>query len=199
MEKLITYNEIHRLRKEGFSNSAIAKKLKISRNRVIEYGKMTPDEFYLFAISLQSRGKKLDPFREKILEWLKEHPDLSGAQVFDWLEEKLEFSSVSEGTVRNYVNELRESYHIPKVISEREFSAVPELPMGQQIQVDFGQTKVPKLDGTYIRLYFIGFILAHSRYKYVEWLDRPFRANDLIRMHENAFHYFEGMSKNTSV
>lgn len=195
MEKLIIYNEIHRLRKEGFSNSAIAKKLKISRNRVIEYGKMNPDEFYLFAISLQSRGKKLDPFRDKILEWLKEHPDLSGAQIFDWLEEKLKFSSVSEGTVRNYVNELRESYHLPKVVSEREFSAVPELPMGQQIQVDFGQTKVPKLDGTYKRLYFIGFILSHSRYKYVEWLDRPFRANDLIRMHENAFHFFGGMSK----
>ncbi|MDQ0254605.1 transposase [Evansella vedderi] len=83
MEKLITYNEIHRLRSEGFSNSSIARKLKISRNRVIEYGKMTPEEFYLFAISLQTRSKKLDPYREEILEWIKEHPDLTGAQVFD--------------------------------------------------------------------------------------------------------------------
>ncbi|MCM3364894.1 hypothetical protein [Niallia sp. MER TA 168] len=53
------YNEIHRLRSNGFSNSAIARKLKISRNGVIEYGKMSPDEFYLFAISLQSRSKTL--------------------------------------------------------------------------------------------------------------------------------------------
>ncbi|MFD1637176.1 IS21 family transposase, partial [Evansella tamaricis] len=89
MERLLIYKEVHRLRGEGFSNSAIAKKLKISRNRVIEYGKMTPEEFYLFAISLQSRSKKLDPFREEILGWIKEHPDLSGAQVFDWLEDKL--------------------------------------------------------------------------------------------------------------
>ena len=194
VEKLTIYNDIHRLRSEGFSNSAIARKLKISRNRVIDYGKMTPDEFYLFAISLQGRSKKLDPFREKILGWLKEHPDLSGAQVLDWLEEKLNVSSVTEGTVRNYVNELREAYHIPKVVSEREFSTVPELPMGQQIQVDFGQKRIPTTDGTYKRLYFIGFVLAHSRYKYVEWLDRPFRATDLIRMHENAFRYFGGMS-----
>jgi transposase len=191
VEKLMIYNEIHRLRSEGFSNSAIARKLKISRNRVIEYGRMTPDEFYLFAISLQSRSKKLDPFREEILGWLKEYPDLSGAQVFDWLGEKLNVSSVTEGTVRNYVNELREAYHIPKMIPEREFSAVPELPMGQQIQVDFGQIRVSTTDGTYKRLYFIAFVLAHSRYKYVEWLDRPFRASDLIRMHENAFRYFE--------
>jgi transposase len=194
VEKLTIYNEIHRLRSEGFSNSAIARKLNISRNRVIEYGQMSPEEFYLFALSLQSRSKKLDPFRDKILGWLKEHPDLSGAQIFDWLEEKLNVDSVSEGTVRNYVSELREAYHIPKMLSEREFSAVPELPMGQQIQVDFGQERVPTTDGKYKRLYFIGFVLAHSRYKYVEWLDRPFRAIDLIRMHENAFQYFGGMS-----
>ncbi|WP_329955859.1 IS21 family transposase [Calidifontibacillus erzurumensis] len=194
MEKLTIYNEIHRLRREGFSNSAIARKLKISRNRVIDYGKMTPDEFHLFAISLQSRSKKLDPFREKILEWLKEHPDLSGAQVFDWLQEKENFSSVTEGTVRNYVNELRETYHIPKVLSEREYSTVPELPMGQQLQVDFGQIRVPTTKGTHMRLYFIGFVLAHSRYKYIEWLDRPFRAKDLIQMHENAFRFFGGMT-----
>lgn len=195
VEKLTIYNEIHRLRSEGFSNSAIARKLKISRNRVIDYVKMTPDEFFLFAISLQSRSKKLDPFREKILGWLKEHPDLSGAQVLDWLEEKLDVNSVTEGTVRNYVNELRETYHIPKVLSERDYSTVPELPMGLQIQVDFGQKRLPTTDGKYKRLYFIGFVLAHSRYKYVEWLDRPFRTSDLIRMHENAFRFYGGMSE----
>lgn len=179
-----------------FFNSSITGKLKISRNRVIEYGKISPDEFYLFAISLQSRSEKLDPFREDILGWLKEHPDLSGAQIFDWLEEKLKVDSVTEGTVRNYVNELREAYHyhIPKVVSEREFSVVPELPMGQQIQVDFGQKRMPTTDGKYKRLYFIGFILACSRYKYVDWLDHPFQVRDLIRTHENALRYIGGMS-----
>ncbi len=194
VEKLTIYNDIHRLRSEGFSNSEIARKLNISRNRVIEYGKMTPEQFHLFALSLQNRSKKLDPFREKILDWLKEHPDLSGAQVFDWLEEKLDVSSVTEGTVRNYVNDLREAYHIPKLSSAREYSAVPELPMGLQIQVDFGQIRIPETNGMFKRLYFIGFVLSHSRYKYVEWLDRPFRATDLIRMPENAFRYFGGMS-----
>ena len=188
------YNEIHRLRSEGFSNSAIARRLKISRNRVIDYARMTPDEFYLFASSLQNRSKKLDPFHKQIIEWLKEYPDLTGAQVLDWLGEKLNVNSVSEGTVRNYVNEIREAYNIRKVTSEREYSTVPDLPMGQQIQVDFGQERLPTTDGNHKRLYFIAFVLAHSRYKYVEWLDRPFQATDLIRMHENAFRHFGGMS-----
>lgn len=135
------YKEIHMLRGEGFSNSPIARKLKISRNRVVEYGITSPEEFYFFSMSLQNRSKKLDPFREEILGWLKEHPDLSGAQVLDWLGEKLDVSSVTEGTVRNYVNEIREVYHIPKMNSERNYSTVPDLPIGQQIQVDFGQIR----------------------------------------------------------
>jgi transposase len=64
--------------------------------------------------------------------------------------------------------------------------------MGQQMQVDFGQIRVRTTEEKDKRLYFICFVLAHSRYKYVEWLDRPFKAADLIRMHENAFRYFGG-------
>lgn len=92
------------------------------------------------------------------------------------------------------MNELREVYHIPKVASEREFAVVPELPMGQQMQVDFGQSRALTTRGTFKKLYFAGFALAHSRYKYVEWLDRPFRTADLIRVQENAFRFFGGMT-----
>jgi transposase len=191
----MTYNEIHRLYKEGFSKSAIARKLNISRNRVIDYLNKSPDDFEEFISSLKTREKKLDLYHKEILGWLREYPDLSGAQVFDWLEEKLDFKEVSENTVRNYLNEMRDFYHIPKVIVSRTYSSVPELPMGQQVQVDFGQTVVKDIQGNNKRLYFIAFVLSHSRYKYVEWLDRPFRTADVIRMHENAFEYFEGMPK----
>lgn len=44
-----------------------------------------------------------------------------------------------------------------------------------------------------IKLYFISFVLSHSRYKYLEWLDRPFTTADTIRSHENAFRHFGGM------
>lgn len=189
----MNYLEIKRLYKEGFSKSAISRKLNISRNRVIDYLKMSPKDFEEFSNSLSTRGKKLDPFRDKLLEWLREHPDLTGAQVYDWLQEKLKVENVAENTVRNYVNDLREFYHIPKVSVQRTYSTVPELPMGQQVQVDFGQTVVKDTMENQRRLYFIAFILSHSRFKYVEWLDRPFRTADVIRMHENAFQYFEGM------
>ncbi|WBL16870.1 DDE-type integrase/transposase/recombinase [Sutcliffiella sp. NC1] len=97
---------------------------------------------------------------------------------------------MAENTVRNYVNDLWEFYHISKVSVPRTYSAVP---IGKQAQVDFGQTNVKNTNGESKRLYFIAFILTHSRYKYVEWLDRPFRTSDVLRMQENAFDYFEGM------
>src|SRR5690625_7591309 len=91
------YQEIHRLKKKGFSKSQIAKKLKISRNRVIDYLEMTPDQFAVFMASLQNRAKKLDPYRDYILMWLKEHPDMTSAQVYDWLQERSEERRVGKG------------------------------------------------------------------------------------------------------
>src|SRR5690625_3425221 len=189
------YQEIHRLKSLGFSNNKIAKRLNISRNRVIDYLKMTPGEFAIFIGSLQNRSKKLDPYRNDILMWLKEHPDMTGAQVYDWLQERLNVTSVAENTVRNYVNELRETYHIPKETMTRLYGTVEELPAGKQIQVDFGETSVYKEFGQKVKLFAAAFSLSHSRYKYAEWLDRPFRTEDLIRIQENAFQYFGGMTE----
>jgi transposase len=44
-----------------------------------------------------------------------------------------------------------------------------------------------------VKLHYIFFILSHSRYKFVEWLDRPFTTRETIRCHEQAFIYFGGI------
>ncbi len=41
-----------------------------------------------------------------------------------------------------------------------------------------------------MKLYFIAFVLAHSRMKYVEWRDRPFTTKDTIHCHKNAFQFY---------
>ena len=55
---------------------------------------------------------------------------------------------MAENTIRNYVNELRAAYHIPKVAEQRVYEAVPDSPMGLQVQMDFGQDLVTAYDGT---------------------------------------------------
>lgn len=167
----------------------------ISRNTVYKYLEMDPMEVAEWMAATKVRSKKLDPYRDKILNWLKENPDMSSAQVEDWLKEHYGkgMQIVGEATVRRFVKELREQYHIPKVTIPRSYEAIPDPPMGKQIQVDFGEIKVKDMNNQERHLRFISFVLSNSRYKYVEWLDRPFTTRDVLRCHENAFQMFGGM------
>ncbi|MGO4890686.1 transposase, partial [Anaerobacillus sp. MEB173] len=76
-----------------------------------------------------------------------------------------------------------------------QYEAVAEQPMGKQLQVDWGVTKQKTTKKKEVKLYFIAFVLAHSRYKYMEWQDRPFTTKDTIRCHENAFQFFGGRTE----
>src|SRR5690625_2020375 len=62
------------------------------------------------------------------------------------------------------------------------------------MQVDFGETTQQTNDHRKAKLYCISFVLSHSRYKYFEWLDRPFTTRDLIQAYENAFQYYGGIA-----
>lgn len=191
-EKLMVYLEIHQLRKQRLRVSQIAKRLRISRTTVYKYLEMTFEEA-VEEFEPGDRKKKLDPYRDWIVNWLREFPSLSGAQVYDWLQERFPNINVGESTVRRYVNEVRDLYQIEKKEESREYESVEELPPGKQLQVDWGQTIQKDTHGKEVRLYFIAFVLAHSRQKYMWWLNRPFTTNDTIRCHDLAFQYFEGI------
>lgn len=195
MKKIMLYVEIHQLADKKLRVAQIAKQLRISRTTVYKYLNMSFEEATDWVNSLGARKKKVDIYRDWILEWLREYPHLSSAQIYDWLLERYPDLNFAESTCRLYIRKLREEYQIPKTkANPRQYSAVPELPMGQQMQVDWGQTKQKNSNDKLITLYFIAFVLSHSRYKYVEWLDRPFTTRDAIVSHENAFQYFGGFT-----
>lgn len=190
------YVEIHQLAEKKFTIAQIAKQLRISRTTVYKYLEMTFDEANTWINTHSGRKKLLDPYKDWILAWLQEFPHISGAQIHDWLLERYPDLNLAESTCRLYVRNLREKHQIPKTkANPRQYLAVPELPMGKQIQVDWGQTQQKTDSNKSIKLYFICFVLSHSRYKYMEWLDRPFTTRDTINSHENAFRYFGGMAE----
>lgn len=193
--KIIVILEVHQLKDQGFKVAAIARKCNLSRTTVYEYLEKDLNEAYEWVNEMKKRKRKLDPYKHHILTWLKEHPDLSAAQIADWLEERCSFKDVGESTVRTYVREVREIYCIPKLLQKRTYEAIEELPMGKQMQVDFGETKVKTREGSLIKLYAIAFVLSSSRFKYIEWQGTPFTTRDVIRTHEHAFHYFGGMTE----
>ncbi|WP_058951190.1 IS21 family transposase [Oceanobacillus picturae] len=193
MFKLERIVEVHQLKKQGFKVAAIARMCDLSRTTVYEYLERDFQEALSWVGDLKTRRRKLDPYQEQILGWLKDYPDLSASQISDWLEERCSFTNVGDSTVRTYVSELREKYHIPKTLTYRVYEALEEFPKGKQAQVDFGEIKVKTFEGKWIKIYVIAFVLSHSRYKYAEWQDRPFTTRDVLRCHENAFNYYGGM------
>jgi len=189
------YLDIHNLKNIHFNVSQISRRLDLSRTTVYKYLSMSPEEMEQHLERQKRRTKKLDKRRDLIKSWLMQYPDMTSAQVLDWLQEKKIDGGVSEGTVRNYVKQIREECDIPQIKYVRQYESVDELPAGQQMQMDFGQISLCSHTGRMVSLYFATFVLAHSRYKYTEWLDRPFTTRDLINVHENAFEYYGGMSK----
>ncbi|MCM3726158.1 hypothetical protein M3226_10735 [Neobacillus cucumis] len=65
--------------------------------------KRSPSDMAEWVESLQTRRKKLDTYKEIIRSWLREHPDMSAAQVQDWLQERNPALEIGESTVRAYV------------------------------------------------------------------------------------------------
>mgnify|MGYP002410575018 FL=1 len=186
------YIDIKHLKQKGFSNNKIAKMLDISRPTVIKYVNMSADELEREMQSQRQRTKKPDRYYDEILAWLKQYPSMTSAQVYDWLEEKYQDINFNETTLRSYVRAIREKYNILKEPIIRQYEAVDDPPMGKQMQVDFGQKKVINTHGAIIELYVMCFVLSSSRYKYCEWQCRPFNTTDIIKIHENAFEYYDG-------
>lgn len=153
MDKWDLYMDVRQLNKQGFKISQIARKLGISRSTVYEYLNRAPDEMQVWLAGTKERAKKLDPYHDEILSWIKEHRDMSASQVLDWLEERYGPMNIAESSVRNYVSALRKHYHLPKVMTVRQYEAIPDPPMGKQVQVDFGQTKQITTKGDEIRLF----------------------------------------------
>ena len=185
------YSKIQQFRSAGFSQRQVARRLGINRKTVKRYWEMPVDEYEEMS-STVCRMQYLDKYQARILEWLREFPDLTAAQVCDWLREHYR-DEVSERTVSRYVKQVREEYGLKKSAAPREYEAVPELPMGQQMQVDFGQKMMPNVDGGQTRVYVAAFVLSRSRYKYAQEQSRPFTSVDLVRICHDCFQYMGGM------
>lgn len=78
----------------------ISKRTKLSRTTIYKYLALDFEEA-IQEFDLTSRKKKLDEYQDWIVNWLREYPTLSGAQIYDWLQEK--FPDINVGTIQKNV------------------------------------------------------------------------------------------------
>lgn len=190
MEDFQMYSKIQQEKQKGFSKEAAARHLDLNWRTIDQYWEMTADAYA--AMHQRQYTSGLDSHKDVILAWLRDFEDVSAAQVQDWLAEHYS-EHYKDRTVRYYVLKLRQQFNLPRHEKTREYGSIPELPAGQQLQADFGFYNALRDGSRRIQLFFVIFILAHSRYKYIVWQTRHFTSQDFVRSLESCFEAFGGI------
>jgi transposase len=195
MKRWQMYVQIHSMKNQGFSKRQVAEKLGLNYRTVTKYLSMTPEEYEEKTLS-KERRKNLEHYEGVVTDWLRKHPDMTAAQVLDWLKEHYQVQ-VAERTCRRFVSDLRQKYLILKTKSpERQYEAVNDPPMGQQMQVDLGVAWVFDFyKRNYRKIYCVATVLSHSRYKWGIWYAQPLTSRQFIQALQTCFEYMGGMPK----
>jgi len=185
------YQEIQKLKKKGYLKSEISRKLKIDPETAAKYYGMSEEEYRAYALEHMYRDKGFNRYRNEILEVYERngYRRLLMSAVYDYLEERCGELPGGEKTLRNYIGYLIETNQIELEENVRVYMKVPELPFGKQLQLDFGEYRMPSGLGLYI----FAAVLSASRYKYVAFQGKPFTTIDLIGHLLDCFGYIGGI------
>lgn len=187
------YRTIKRFKRQGYTKTQIATTLALDPKTVAKYDAMDDQTFTTYRQRHRYRDKVFDPYQPDILDCYREneyHP-LNMAAVYDYLEERHGPLPANEQTLRNYIQYLIQTGTLQLEESIRMYMKVPELPYGQQLQLDFGQIRCR----SGFQLFIFATVLAASRYKYVIFQDHPFRTPEVIEHLLTCFEYIGGVPK----
>jgi transposase len=193
----IMYGKIQELKRNWLNKSQTQRRLSVDYRTVLKYWNMTPDEYSKTKTSAGIRTKKADKHKTFVIECLEKYPDMSAAQIYDWIKERtaLETLDFKKRAFRSYVALIREEYDIKKPDPTRQYEAVDDPPMGQQAQVDMGEIWLETMTGRRKKVYCFGMVLSHSRHKFVFWQEKPFTTDSFIQAHIKAFAFYGGRPK----
>lgn len=185
------YRKIQSFKRQGFLKVEIARKLNLDPGTVAKYYAMSEAEYLENARRHMYRGKVFDGCCESIMEVYRANAfkKLDMSAVYDYLEEKHGRLPGSEQTLRNYIKYLTETSRLKLSEQIRQYKKVPELPLGKQLQIDFGEYKTR----SGLKLHIFAAVLSGSRYKYLSFQDRVFTSGDLIFHLLDCFDYIGGM------
>ena len=166
--------------------------LGISPNCVQKYSQMSLEEGAVYIKQLK-RKSQFDEVRSSIEKQIKLYPKITATKLLRKI--KIEHPEITVGVraFRNYIKPIRAKYRNSKIRNYRPvFSTIP----GEQVQVDAGEYRVRKdLSGLEMKVYFISFVFSYSGEMYVSFQNRPYKTDDFIKAHLEAFRYFGGVSK----
>jgi len=185
------FKKIKKYKHKGYSKKKTSKELKVARKTVRKYWDMSEQEYFEYLQKQLYRNKAFDNLKFEILKVYSanDNQKLQMSAVYDFLEEKFEQLPASEKSLRNYIHYLLDTNQLELEEKIRAYTKVPELPFGQQLQIDFGEYTIK----SGLKIYIFASVLSASRYKYIALQETPFTALSLISHLVDCFDYLGGM------
>lgn len=111
------FGKIQEYKRNGLKKSQVARRLEVDYKTILKYWDMSPTEYAEAEQASKKRRKKADEYKDFVVECLTKYPDMSAAQVYDWIKERtnLETLDFKKRAFRNYVQEIRTEYGIKKL------------------------------------------------------------------------------------
>ncbi len=189
------YNKVKALESSGKSQRAIAKELKINRRVVRKFMKMNISEAKEHFDRGVQRRSGFDVARIFIEERLTRYPDIRKSNLYHQVLDRYPQITLKERAFRLYVNKLKQSLNLPAGHNQRYFKPVTSWEAGKYMQVDAGEKSVALVGGGRMKLYFLSFVLCHSRAMYIHYSTKAYNTDMFIDAHISAFMHFGGIPK----
>jgi transposase len=186
------YQKVNKLKEIGYTLASIVSTTGLDIKTVKKYLNMTSEEYLAYYSNLKQRTKLFDPYLDEVLEIIRNAntSKIQASAIYDHLEERHGELPGSERTFRSYVAHLRENGDIIQQPA-RVYEPVEPLPLGYQMQLDFGEYRCKNNRKYYI----LAAILSNSRCRYVKIYERSLTTEELIKGLCDCFEYYGGIPK----
>ncbi|RLB75496.1 MAG: IS21 family transposase [Deltaproteobacteria bacterium] len=185
------YHKIKTMRIK-YSVRYTAKLLKISTGSVQKYSQMGLEEASSY-LKRQKRRSQFDEARNFIEEKLEEFPNITATKLLRQVKAEYPNIKAKVRSFRNYIRSIRVKYRNKK---SRNYHPVFNDILDGQVQVDPGECNISiDSSGSKMKVYFVSFVFSYSRIMYAHFQNRPYKTEDFIRAHLEAFRYFGGVAK----
>ena len=186
----------HKIKQEKGNTSVreTAKKVGVSPGTVQKYFQMDLKEASDRILSpTRDRKSQFEVANSYIEEVLSAHPHISAVVLHRKVKERYPLISSKVRAFRDYLKPYREKF---KNEQPRYFHPVKTSKEDSQIQVDIGELKIDYSGFNFNhKIYFVAFVFSYSRMMYVSYQERPYKTDDFIKAHLEAFRYFGGVAK----
>ncbi len=185
------YKAIQDLKRQGFNKNQTYLKTKIRKPTIHHYWDVSEEEYHKLSYD---KAQDIEQYKEFLTSNIKLKPSIQDSVLLRKIFEEYGDNSIKKATFYRYTTKLREELGLERK-NVRSFTLVPHRAPGELIQVDGGEYIMKDMYNNAQKVYFMVYILSHSRMKFCTFQTHAFNTNDLIDSHEKAFKYFGGRSQ----